>query len=138
MDIISGLAAASQALDIAKRIKDINDGLKDAELKLQIAELYEKLADVKIAFADAKIALQEKDAEINGLKAHTLNTIPTKRFGAYEFGIKEDGSLFDLPFCPNCIQTSGKQISITRGVGGHNLCPACKAVYNARETNAPR
>ncbi|MCF7647309.1 hypothetical protein KQ944_18340 [Bacillus subtilis] len=137
MDIMTGIAAAAQALDIAKKLKEISNQYKDAEFKLQAADLYSALADVKIALADAKTLLQEKETEIARLSAIESGKFSTKTIGAYQFGIGEDGKLHPRAFCPSCLSTNGHQNMITRGVGGHNICPACKAVYTARETNLP-
>ena len=68
MDIMTGISALSQALNIAKQLKEFEREFKDAEFKLKIADLYSSLADAKIALADAKIELDAKEAEIERLK----------------------------------------------------------------------
>jgi hypothetical protein len=67
MDMISGIAAASQAVGLVKELKEIDPGVDEASFKLKIAELVEILADTKIALSDAKTALSEKDIEIRSL-----------------------------------------------------------------------
>lgn len=68
MDIMTGLAAAAQAVDITKKLRDLSAELDTATYRAQIAELYSNLADVKIALSDAKEALHERDQEIRRLK----------------------------------------------------------------------
>lgn len=137
MDIITGLAAASQALEIAKKLRELDQDFKASEFKLQIAELYGNLADVKIALADAKTALQEKDREIERLKQVDDGKLKTIRIGNYNFGIGEDGKPLSKAFCPACEQSNGAQIPISRGLSGHDFCPKCQGVYDARATNLP-
>ncbi|PDT24465.1 hypothetical protein [Rhizobium hidalgonense] len=137
MDIMMGLAAATQALDIAKKLREFDQDFKASEFRLQIAELYGNLADVKIALADAKAALQEKDQEIERLKRVNEGKLKTIRIGNYNFGIGEDGKPLSKAFCPACEQSNGAQIPISRGLSGHDLCPKCQGVYDARATNLP-
>ncbi|TIU30705.1 MAG: hypothetical protein E5W27_00020 [Mesorhizobium sp.] len=121
MDIVGGLAAVGQALDIAKQLREFEKSFADAEFKLKIAELYSALSDTKMALADAREAIQETDSEIKRLKAVADSKVTTVRIGQYNFGINSDGKPSSLPFCPNCEQTQGLQIQISRGTAGHNL-----------------
>ncbi len=69
MDIIAGLTAAGQAVQIVKDLRDIERDLDSATYKAQMAELYSNLADVKIALSDAKEQMQNKDQQIRALQA---------------------------------------------------------------------
>ncbi|RUU85796.1 hypothetical protein EOB59_30935 [Mesorhizobium sp. M7A.F.Ca.MR.176.00.0.0] len=137
MDIVGGLAAAAQALDIARQLREFDKSFSDAEFKLKIADLYLALSDTKMALADARDALQERDSEIRRLKALAESKVKTVRVGQYNYGINPDGKPASLPFCPTCEQSHGLQIQITHSIGGHNLCPKCKGVYNGRDTQLP-
>lgn len=68
MDIISGLAAATQAVGLIKELNDIDRGVDESSFKLKIAEVIEVLADTKIALADAKESIADKDREIRKLQ----------------------------------------------------------------------
>ncbi|RWI14450.1 MAG: hypothetical protein EOQ92_28880 [Mesorhizobium sp.] len=68
MDIVGGLAAVGQALDIARQLREFDKSFSDAEFKLKVAELYSALSDTKMALADAREAIQERDSEIRRLK----------------------------------------------------------------------
>lgn len=69
MDLMSGLAAASQAIQIAKDLRGIDRSIDDAGYKLALADLTEKLADTKIALSQAKELIAERDEQIRELKA---------------------------------------------------------------------
>ena len=68
MDLISGLAAVSQAVQLVKDIKGIDRSVDEAAFKLKLAELTVALADTKIALSDAKVTILQKDEELNELK----------------------------------------------------------------------
>jgi chromosome segregation ATPase len=68
MDIITGLAAAAQALDITKKLRDLSADLDTATYRAQIAELYSNLADVKMALSDAREAIHDRDQRIRKLE----------------------------------------------------------------------
>ena len=129
MDIMTGLSAASKALDIAKSLREFESKLNDATFKHQIAELYTVLADTKMALADARQEIADKDAEIAKLKAVEASKMRTVSHRGYNFGIDENGKSIGRPFCPACEQKSGHQVQITRGLGKHDFCPSCQAVY---------
>ena len=129
MDIMTGLTAISQALDIAKKLKNFENELNDAEFKNQLADLYMALSDAKISLADARQLVADRDAEIASLKAVASNKMRTVSYRGYNFGIDEDGKSIGRPFCPVCEKKQDMQIQITRGVGKHDLCPSCKGVY---------
>lgn len=136
MDIVSGIAAASQALELVKKLREIDTDMKAAEVKLQMTDLYVKLADVRIALADAQSEIREKDAEIARLKEVNDGKLKTFTHNGYKFGIDETGNPLTRAFCPNCL-SSGHQMLISRGVGGHDICPKCKGTYSARDVNLP-
>jgi hypothetical protein len=54
MDIMTGLSAVTQALNVANWLRGIEKEFDVAEFKLKMAELYSSLADAKLALADAK------------------------------------------------------------------------------------
>ncbi|RWQ66211.1 MAG: hypothetical protein EOS85_31315 [Mesorhizobium sp.] len=137
MDIVGGLAAVGQALEIARQLREFEKTFTDAEFKLKLAELYSALSDTKMALADAREAIQERDSEIRRLKVLSDSKVKTVRVGQYNYGIKPDGKPSSLPFCPTCEQTQGLQIQISHGLGGHNLCPKCQGIYNGRDTALP-
>jgi len=67
MDIMTGISAVAQALNIVKSLREVEKGFDAAEFKLKIAELNSTLADAKLA--DAKTEIDSKQAEIAALDA---------------------------------------------------------------------
>jgi hypothetical protein len=129
MDIMTGLSAASKALEIAKSLREFESQINDATFKHQISELYLALADAKIALADARQEISDKDAEIAKLQAVEASKMRTVSHRGYNFGIDDSGKSIGRPFCPVCEKTKGIQVQITRGLSKHDLCPSCHAVY---------
>ncbi len=136
MDIVGSLAVAGQALDIVKKLREIDDDLKSAEVKLQLADLYGKLAEVRMALADAQTELRAKDAEIAKLKEVNDGKLKTFMHNGYRFGVDEAGNPLARAFCPACL-ANGQQIIISRGLGGHDLCPKCSGTYSSRDVTLP-
>jgi hypothetical protein len=136
MDLISGISAASQALDLVKKLREIDADLKGAEAKLKLADLYGMLADVKIALADAQTELKAKDAEIAHLKEVNEGKLKTFMRNGYKFGIGDDGIPLPRAFCPACL-ANGQQIMISEGIGGHDLCPKCEGIYSESDVKLP-
>ena len=68
MDLISGISAATQAVQLVKELRSIDRSVDEASFKLKLAELMEALANTKIALSEARELLSEKDAEIRELK----------------------------------------------------------------------
>lgn len=137
VDVVAGLAAMAQAIDIVKSIREMDKSLDDAQVKLRMAELYSALTDAKMALADAKMDLQAKDAEIARLKEVVADRVPTIRIGEFNFGVGLTGEVYRWAFCNTCEQTSGLQIIVAPGPGGRNICPKCKGVYDGRATSKP-
>ena len=68
MDLISGISAATQAVQLVKELRSIDRSVDEASFKLKLADLMVAQADTKIALSEAREFLSEKDAEIRELK----------------------------------------------------------------------
>jgi hypothetical protein len=129
MDIMTGLSAVAQAMNIAKGLRDIEKGFDAAEFKLKIADLYSALADAKVALADAKTEIESKQAEIEALTAQFQVRTATVRYRGYKYERSADGKPQGYPFCLVC-ESDGKMIrTIGSGARPELRCPRCKAVY---------
>jgi hypothetical protein len=64
MDIMTGLSALTQALNVANWLRGIEKEFDAAEFKMKIADLYSSLAEAKM---DAKTEMDNKQAEIAAL-----------------------------------------------------------------------
>ena len=130
MDLMLGLTAASQALEIVQRLRDISKGLDEAETKLQLAELYGKLADVKVALADAKVGLQEKDESIRDLTDRLAFKAELVELDGFKYRKGPDGKPVGKPFCPACEVKYGQFYQIAFGAVVHDrTCPNCRYKY---------
>jgi DNA repair exonuclease SbcCD ATPase subunit len=68
MDLISGIAAATQAVQLVKELKAIDRSVDEATFKNMLADLTLALADTKIALSEARVALADREAENADLK----------------------------------------------------------------------
>jgi hypothetical protein len=136
MDIVTGLSAASSAINIAKQLKEFDKQYNEAEFKLRISELLLSLAEVKEALAEARQTIIEKDEEIRSLKSTKAAKMRTVSHRGYNFGIDSEGNSIGRPFCPVC-EKKGAQIQLVRATSRHDHCPACKAIYSGHPYRLP-
>ena len=85
MDIMIGISAVAQALNIANWLRGIEKGFDAAEFKLKIADLYTALADAKLALADAKTEIESKQAEVEALIAQFQVRTATIEYRGYKY-----------------------------------------------------
>jgi len=132
MDIMTGLSAVAQAMNIAKGLREIEKGFDAAEFKVKIAELNSALADAKVALADAKTEVDSKQAEIEALIAQFQVRTATVEYRGYKYERNADGRPQGYPFCSVC-ESDGRMIRTTYGGGRRTevQCPRCKAVYGS-------
>jgi hypothetical protein len=130
MDLASGIAAATQALGIAKTLRSVEKSYDQATYKAQLADLMSALADAKLALTDAREALSAKDKEIAELKtsfAAQAELIVSD--GGYKFFRSESGQPVGFPVCPNC-ELDGKLVQLKQnGAVTQARCPACMTEY---------
>jgi hypothetical protein len=79
MDLMSGLAAASHAIQIAKDLRSIDRSVDEATFKLKLSDLTMALADTQIALSDAKLQIAELNAKL--LAATSGDICPVCRIG---------------------------------------------------------
>jgi hypothetical protein len=129
MDIMTGISAVAQAMNIVKGLREIDKGFDAAEFKLKIADLYSALADAKVALADAKTEIESKQTEIEALTAQFQVRTATVEYKGYKYERGADGKPVGYPYCPVC-ESNGKMIQ-TAYSGAHRelSCPRCKAAY---------
>lgn len=131
MDIVSGIAAVTQGLGIAKALRSIEKSYDEATFKAKIAEVIESLTDAKLALAEAKDAMAAKDKEIERLKAafESKAKLATGD-GGYSYFADDSGKPVGYPVCPKCEQVNGRIIQTKENEhSGKSRCPACSEVY---------
>jgi hypothetical protein len=134
MDIMTGLSAVTQALNVANWLRGIEKEFDAAEFKMKIADLYSSLAEAKMALADAKTEMDSKQAEIAALLAQFQVRTETVEYDGYKYERGPEGNPVGYPFCPVC-ESKGKMIRTTYSgkERGEVCCPQCKAVYRYLE-----
>jgi hypothetical protein len=137
MEIASGLAAASQAIELLKTLRAADKAMSEADFKMKIADLVGLLSDAKIALAEANVALREKDDEIARLTAVQNAKAPTVFYKGYNFGLTDDGEPMGLPFCPTCEKLRGDQIQMVHIMHGLHRCPVCKTAISGVPRSLP-
>ncbi|MBB2964751.1 hypothetical protein [Methylobacterium sp. R2-1] len=133
MDVMAGIAAASQALKMAREIREVSKDFENADLKSKIVALVETLSDAKLALIDAKEELQNAKSEAEELRTKlAFKTDRTVRRNGMYYEIYDDGQPSYLPFCPRCTET-GKFITIVQEQNAHQAkCPNCSTQFATR------
>lgn len=130
MEILAGIAAAKNALDIAKALRGIEKSFDEATLKAQLAELISALADAKMAMVDAKESLAEKDREIEALKiSFQTKSGLIRADGDYLYFPGPNDKPLGFPICPSC-EADGTIIQLKQnGPANKCQCPKCKTEF---------
>jgi hypothetical protein len=132
LDIAAGLAAASQAITIARAMRDIERSYDTVTLKAQTVDLMDKLIEVRGALQDARDDLATKDRMIDQLKQAAEIRAETVVVAGYRYSISSDDKRqpAGAPFCPRCDTVDGRMIRCTETERGRNAkCPQCKAEF---------
>ena len=133
MDIMAGIAAASQALKMAREIREVSKDYENADLKSKIVTLVDSLSDAKLALVDAKENLQSAKAEADDLRAKlAFKSTNTIRRNGMLYEVLEPGKVAAMPFCPKCSET-GHFVTVRHEQNWHqSRCPNCSAPFATR------
>ncbi|MGX4803992.1 hypothetical protein [Bradyrhizobium guangdongense] len=129
MDIMTGLATASQAIKLANDLRGIDKAMDAAEFKLKIADLTIALSDIKMALSEAKEEISAKEAEITDLKARFKQTTELVEYEGYKYDKGADEKPRGAPYCQVCEQKSGLLIHLADFRNVQN-CPSCNSKYS--------
>lgn len=126
MDILGGIAAASQALGIAKALRGIEKDYDAATYKVQIVDLIDALSNAKLALVDARENTAELEAEIARLRASfDAKAKLVKGAGDYSYFTDDDGKPIGFPACPGC-EAGGRIVQLKQdGPTETARCPTC-------------
>ena len=140
MDIGAGIAAATQALGIAKALRTIEKSYDEATYKAQMSELICALSDAKLSLSEAREELAEKDKEIERLKASfEVRESLVKGPGDYKFFTDSDGHPVGFPICPRCEAADGRIVQLKQdNVIIQAKCPVCSTPYRPVECFLPQ
>jgi hypothetical protein len=132
VDIMTAIAAASQAVDLVKSLNELGKQYDQAEFKAKAAELLSNVADLKVTLVEANDAIRERDTEIERLKgAFQLKEKTIRIENAFLYEMDDKGRPFGPPFCPRCEQVDGFMIKVVKADGpmGNMACPRCNQKY---------
>lgn len=132
MDIVSGIAAVTQGLGIAKTLRGIEKNYDEATYRAKVAEVIEALTDAKLALAEAKLIVSEKDREIERLKeSFNLRATLVSDCGDYKYIANDLGEPLGFPICPRCEVLDGRIVQLKQDGGLINArCPACSTKFS--------
>ena len=102
MDIITGIAAAKGAIEIANELRSIDKEIDKADLKLRIVALIDSILDTKEALQDAKEREFTLKEEIRSLKETLEDRRRFEDEGGFLYEIADDGSRIGEPYCNQC------------------------------------
>lgn len=130
MDLVGGIAAAGNALGIAKSLRDIDKAYDAAAYRARIADLVDELTNAKLALVDARDELASKDREIAQLKSAANEAKNLVRGdGDYDFFLNEKGERSGFPACPSCLAV-GRVIQMKQNISiDAAKCPSCKEEF---------
>ena len=130
IDIATGIAAATQAIDIAKALRGIEKNYDAASYRAQIAELMDTLSNAKLALIDARENAVELEKEIERLrKTFEAQGNLIKGEGGYSYFAGEDGKPLGFPVCPSC-EADGRITELKQdGPTETGRCPSCDKSY---------
>lgn len=132
MDIIGGIAAASEAIEIARTMRNVQKAYDAVELKAQIVDLMDKLMDIKGALQDArdeKETLLAEVATLHDVAKRREETIIIQGFRMIA-SKKDPGEPQGFPFCLRCEEVDGRLLSTVSNPSGRGArCPECRSEY---------
>ena len=131
MDILGGIAAATEGLNLVNELRKIDKEVDKAELKLRLVDVADKLLDSKQALQEA----QEREFELR--REVSQLTEKMKQRGTFEdengllYELNDDGGRTGEPFCNLCFVREDKQFRMRRIPanvisGEHYLCDQCQ------------
>lgn len=131
MDVLGGIAAATEGLKLVNELRKIDKEVDKAELKLRLVDLADKLLDAKQALQDAYENQLSLRHEIDDLEAKLKLRASLQDENGLLYELKDDGTKAGEPYCNLCFVREEKQFRMRRILaavhsGEHYLCDNCK------------
>ena len=131
MDLMSGLSAIKQTLDITKELRSIDDKIVVAEFKLRISDIVDKLLDAKQALIEAQERESELRKEVSELRSAQVLKARLQDDNGLLFEVDETGEHMGQPYCNLCFVTQNSLIRLRHhaakaGGDAHYQCDNCK------------
>jgi hypothetical protein len=134
MDIMMGIAAATNAIKIAREIRDVSKDFANADVKAKVVDLVTDLSEAKLALVDAKERIQDLEGTIAELRGKlSFKADHTIRRSGLTYEVQEDGGVARLPLCPKCEGASNTFMRLVRKQDIRMaMCPNCGTEYSFR------
>lgn len=110
MDLMMGLSAIKQTLEITKELRSIDDKIVVAEFKLRISEIVDRLLDAKQALLEAQERESELRKEASELRATYSFKAKLRDSNGLLYETDETGSQIGEPYCNLCSAKDEKLI----------------------------
>lgn len=102
MDIIGGIAAATEGLKLVNELRKIDKEVDKAELKLRLVDVADKLLDSKQALQDAQEKEFDLRKRIATLQDQLAQKPRLKDISGLLFEVDHVGKLLGAPYCNLC------------------------------------
>ncbi|MDO8983349.1 hypothetical protein [Cypionkella sp.] len=131
MDLMMGLSAIKQTLDITKELRSIDDKIVVAEFKLRISDIVDRLLDAKQALIEAPERELELRNEVSELRSAQVLRAKLQDENGLLYEIGADGEHAGEPYCNLCFVTQNSLIRLRHhaakaGGDAHYQCDNCK------------
>ena len=135
MDIIAGIAAATEGLKVVNELRKIDKELDKAELKLRLVDLADKLLDAKHALQDAQERDFSQRTNIQNLEKALQQRGRLDDVDGLLFELTDDGNRIGAPYCNQCYVKENRFFRLIFGpfmLASHK-CSNCDGLYGSRD-----
>jgi hypothetical protein len=132
MDVIGGIAAATEGLKLVNELRKIDREVDKAELKLRLVEVADKLLDSKQALQEAQERAFELQKRISALEEQLAQKSRLKDERGLLYEVDEHGDHIDEPYCNQCyvkVEKPFRLVSDNFAGGFGYKCHNCEKVY---------
>jgi len=131
MDILMGISAIKQTLDITKDLREIDEKVVVAEFKLRLSDIVARLLEAQDALYDAKERERALRLEIERLKSELAKRPSLKDVNGLLYELDQSGGHVGEPFCNLCHVKEGlllrlRHFEAKQGTYAHYHCDNCK------------
>ena len=131
MDILGGIAAATEGLKLVNELRKIDKELDKAELKLKLVDIADSLFNSKQTLQDAQEREIGLNRQIRDLETKLAFRARSEDQNGLLYELNNDGDRTGEPFCNLCFVREDKQFRMRRILatvswGEHYLCDHCK------------
>lgn len=133
MDIIGGIAAATEGLKLVNELRKIDKEVDKADLKLRLVDVADKLLDSKQALQEAQSLEFELRKEVEQLEEALTLKARLKDENGLLFVVDAGNTMIGEPYCNLCyvkerILLRLRHFDASEGSYPHYQCDNCKTV----------